>query len=229
MINTLTNLWLSFLAGLFAPLAAVCVLPLYPGFLAFLSNKLSKGSEIKDMKKAFILFGLITTSGVIVSMMVFGLVFTTLLQESLTKAVGIISPIAFGILALVSLLLIFNFDIGKFFPKVHAPVTKNPYLSSFIFGFFFGAIVLPCNPASLIVLFALSTSTASFLLNFLNFIIFGIGMAFPLLALSIVSSTKSSQMIGFLTKNKRKINLIAGIIMLLISVYYLVFVFRIFG
>ena len=95
MINTLTNLWLSFLAGLFAPLAAVCVLPLYPGFLAFLSNKLSKGSEIKDMKKAFILFGLITTSGVIVSMMVFGLVFTTLLQESLTKAVGIISPIAF--------------------------------------------------------------------------------------------------------------------------------------
>ncbi len=225
MAAALINLWISFTAGLFAPIAAVCVLPLYPGFLAYLANQLSG----KESKKSIIYLGLITTLGVIISMMIFGFIFTFLLQESLTKAIGIVSPIAFGILAIVSLLLIFNFDIGQFFPQIHAPVTKKPFLSSFVFGFFFGAIVLPCNPAALIVLFALSTSTVSFVLNFLNFLMFGLGMGTPLLIFAIISSAKSTAVISFLTAKKRMINLIAGLIMLGISVYYLTFVFKIFG
>ena len=65
------------------------------------------------------------------------LIFTGLLQASLTNAISIVSPIAFTILAVISILLIVNVDIGKVFPKIHAPVTKNPLVSSFIFGFFF--------------------------------------------------------------------------------------------
>ena len=98
-----------------------------------------------------------------------------------------------------------------------------------MFGFFFGAIVLPCNPASLVVLFALSTSTVSFIGNFLNFVVFGLGMAAPLLLFTIISSAKSKEVINWLTTHKRKINLVAGLIMLVISLYYLLFVFRIFG
>jgi len=221
----IVNLWLSFLAGLFAPLAAVCVLPLYPGFLAYLSNQLTG----KESRKTMVLLGVLTTVGVISSMTLFGLIFTFFLQESLTNAIGIISPIAFGILALVSILMIFNVNIGKLIPKFNAPIRKNPYASSFGFGFFFGAIVLPCNPASLIVLFALSTSTVSFLSNFLNFVVFGFGMAFPLLLFAIVSSANSKAVIGFLNKHNRKINLIAGLLMLGISLYYLFFVFRLLG
>lgn len=232
MVSALANLGASFLAGLFAPIAAVCVLPLYPGFLSYLAGQLSQPTEtveVTDPKKKILMLGLIVTAGVIFSMFLFGLIFTKFLQASLTNAIGIVSPIAFGILALVSLLLIFNVDFGKLFPKINAPVLKNPYFTSFIFGFFFGAIVLPCNPASLIVLFAISTSTVSFLTNLLNFIVFGIGMALPLLIFAIISAAKSTAVIGWLTAHKRKINLIAGLIMLGISLYYLIFVFRIFG
>ena len=42
MINFLSNLWISFLAGLFAPIGAVCVLPLYPGFLSYLAGQVSQ-------------------------------------------------------------------------------------------------------------------------------------------------------------------------------------------
>ena len=220
-------MWISFLAGLFAPIAAVCVLPLYPGFLAYLAGQVQV--EEADVKKKIILFGLIVTLGVISSMFIFGLIFTKLLQASLTNAIGIVSPIAFGILALVSLLLIFNVNFGKLFPKMHSPVTKNPYLTSFIFGFFFGVIVLPCNPAALVVLFAISTSTVSFLTNLVNFVLFGAGMALPLLVFSFVSAAKSNEVIGFLAAKQRAINLIAGILMLGISAYYLLFVFRILG
>ena len=225
MVSVLLNFWIAFLAGFFSPLGAVCVLPLYPGFLAYLSNKVS----VKSPKKTIALLGVVVMAGVVLSMLVLGLIFTGLLQESLTKAIGVVSPIAFAILGVISILLIFNVDIGRFFPKVHAPVLKNPYFSSFIFGLFFGLIVLPCNPASLIVLFAISTSTLSFLTNLLNFLFFGIGMGLPLLILAFVSAASGKGVIGFLTKYKRAINLIAGIIMLGIALYYLIFVFRVFG
>ncbi len=225
MINALTNLWIAFLAGLLAPLGAVCVLPLYPGFLSYLANKVST----KDTKKRIVMFGVIVMLGVVLSMFVVGLLFAAIFQSSLTNAIQIISPIAFGVLAIISILLIFNVDIGRFFPKTHAPVLQNPYVSALVFGLFFGAIVLPCNPAALVVLFALSTSVSSFVVNLLNFLAFGIGMGLPLLILAIVSGAASKQVIGFLTRYKRAINTIAGIIMLLISLYYLLYVFRILG
>jgi len=229
MVSPLLNLWASFLAGLFAPIAAVCVLPLYPGFLAFLANQLRQNKTMIKESRLILILGLVTTAGVISSMVLFGFVFTKLFQASLTNAIGIISPIAFGILAIISIFLLLDFDMGKLFPKVHAPITKNPFLTSFVFGFFFGAIVLPCNPASLIVLFALSTTTTGFVLNFLNFIVFGLGMAAPLLIFAIISGAKSKKVIGFLTKKKTVINRFAGVIMLGISLYYLIFVFKILG
>lgn len=225
MVSALTNFWLSFLAGLLAPLGAVCVLPLYPGFLAYLAGKVPK----KDPKKTIILLGVIVTLGVMLSMFIFGLIFTQFLQASLAKAIGVISPIAFIILAVVSVLLIFNVNIGKFFPQTHAPMLKNPFLSSLLFGLFFGAIILPCNPASLIVLFAISTSTMTFVANFLNFVFFGLGMGLPLLLISFISTARSQEVLGFLSQHQRVINIIAGIIMLGVSLYYLIFVFKVVG
>ena len=232
MVNAILNLWFSFLAGLFAPLGAVCVLPLYPGFLAYLASQVKNettGLSEGTNQKTILVFSFIIALGIILSMFLFGLVFTFFLQASLTKAIGIISPIAFGILGVISLLLIFNVDFSRFMPKLHAPVKKNPYWSSLIFGLFFGAIVLPCNPASLAVLFAISTSVTTFLINLANFVVFGVGMALPLIVLAIISGAKGGLLINYLSEHKRSINLVAGVIMLLISLYYLIFVFKIFG
>ncbi len=222
MVNIFLNFWLSFLGGLSAPLVAVCVLPLYPGFLSLLAFRINK----KESKKTFLLIGLIVTLGILISMFVFGLIFTLILHESLTNAISIISPIAFMILAFVSILLIINFDFS-FFPKINVPIKNNPLLTAFIFGIFFGAIILPCNPASLVLLFAISTSTLNFIYNLINFISFGLGMSTPLLLFTILSAQKSSSVINWLSKNKKTINFITGIVMLLISLYYLFLVFRI--
>jgi cytochrome c-type biogenesis protein len=213
-----TSVWLSFLAGLAAPLTAVCVLPLYPGYLAFLAKQ-------TKAKHSFLLLSGLVVTGVISSLFLIGLLVTYVLSASLTNAIQRISPIAFSILGVVSILLILNVNVGKIFPKVSSPVTKNPLLSSYLFGFFFGAIVLPCNPATLIILFALSTSVSSFLLNLLGFVAFGIGMSIPLFVLSLVSMEKSGVVISFLTRHTRKINIVVGVVMLLISLYYLFFVF----
>ena len=159
-----------------------------------------------------------------------GVVFTTLLQKSLTSVIGIVSPIAFGILGVISLALIFDFDFSRFIPKSNVQTEdKSPLKSAFVFGFFFGAIVLPCNPAFIAAFFARALLFGDFFSSMFNFLSFGVGLGFPLLVLSITSGQWSKKIIGFLTKNKRKINLISGLIMLGISIYYLFFVFRVFG
>lgn len=222
----LSNISTAFVLGALTPLTAACVLPLYPGFLAYLSNQLSgKSSD----KRALALFGVVITSGVILFMLLFGLVFTTILQVSLTSVIGVVSPIAFGVLIIISLLLIFDVNIGKHLPKTQAPGAENPWLRAFLFGFFFGAIVIPCNPLFIAALFARTLSAMNYLGNLGSFLFFGLGMGAPLLAFSLLSTASSTAIISFLTKYRRVINVSAGVIMLVIAVYYLVFVFRVFG
>ena len=93
-------LWEAFLLGLATPLGAVCVLPIYPGFLVYLSSQVSGGEA---SRKTIFLFGVIITAGIILFMFLMGLVFTTIFEVSLTSVVQIVSPIAFGILLIISL------------------------------------------------------------------------------------------------------------------------------
>jgi len=216
----------SFLLGLLTPLTAVCVLPLYPAFLAYLSNQFNPEEQ---NKKRYALFGFLITLGVIIFMFVLGLLFTTILQKSLTGVIGIVSPIAFGILGIISLFLIFNVDLSRFIPKLKTPTSKHPTLNALLYGFFFGAIVIPCNPAFIAAFLARSVLVTDFFSSMLNFVSFGLGLGFPLLLFSLISANHSQKIISFLTTHKRKINFLAGIIMLGISVYYLFFVFKVLG
>jgi len=218
----LADLAESFVLGVLTPLGAVCVLPLYPAFLAYLSNRLS--GEAAN-RKTILKIGLSITLGVISFMFLAGLIVTTLLQVSLTQVIGIVTPIAFGLLIILSILLILDVDVGRYIPKAKIPTGRTPWMSAFLYGFFFGAIVIPCNPLFIAVFFARSVSVLAFGANLLRFVTFGVGLATPLLVLAIASTASSGAMIRFLTKHKTIINRAAGVIMLGISVYYLIDVF----
>jgi cytochrome c-type biogenesis protein len=211
---------LSFFAGLYTPLGAVCVLPLYPGYLAFLAGRAAHGKRVSTL-----LIGVAVTAGVIGAMLAFGLIFVSMLQVSTSLVIGYLGPVVYLILAIMSIGMILGVDIGRIFPAVHSPEVKTPLITAILFGAFFGLVALPCNPASIILLFALSTTTADFLANFINFVIFGVGMATPLLALSALSMDSNRRVVTFLTRYHLIINRAAGVIMLVIALYYLIFVF----
>jgi len=211
---------LSFLAGLYTPLGAMCVLPLYPGYLAFLAGRAAHGKRVSTL-----LIGIAVTGGVIGSMLAFGAIFVSFLQVSTGLVIGYLGPVVYLILAIMSIGMILGVDIGRIFPSVHSPEARTPWITAILFGAFFGLVALPCNPASIILLFALSTTTADFLANFINFVIFGVGMATPLLVLSALSMDANRRAVSFLTRYHLIINRIAGVIMLVISLYYLIFVF----
>ncbi|WP_317137252.1 cytochrome c biogenesis CcdA family protein [Methanochimaera problematica] len=228
-IGLITNLWISFLSGLFAPLGAVCAIPLYPAFLVYLSNQTIKKSETKTHNIPEIYLGALVMAGVITSMFIFGLLIVSFFHLSIVFVLSYLSPVLFLILAVFSILLILDIDTGGIFPHFLIPKAKNPGLSAFLYGSFFGLIVLPCNPASLFVLFAVSSSTVGFLENLLNFIIYGAGMGLPLFILSALASGKQSGFTRGIIKWQTEIRRIAGILMLGVALYYLIFVFRIAG
>jgi cytochrome c biogenesis protein CcdA len=62
----------------------------------------------------------------------------------------------------------------------------------------------------------------------LHFLLFALGIAFPLFLIALVSGTVSQRIVRFLVKHKAVINRVAGVLMLGISLYYLFIVFKVF-
>lgn len=215
----------SFLLGLATPLTAVCVLPLYPGFISYLSKQFD-GSE---SRRTYALFGSLVVAGVISFMLALGIVFSTVIQTSLTGVIEVVSPIAFGLLGVFSIALILNLDFQRFIPQSTGPSFENPLANAFGFGFFFGAIIIPCNPAFIATFFARAFLFETPLTSLLNFSLFGLGIGFPLMIFSLISSTKSQEVINLLQKYEEVINRGSGLVMLAISIYYLLFVFGVLG
>jgi cytochrome c-type biogenesis protein len=215
---TAAQLGSSFALGLATPLTAVCVLPLYPSFLAYLSNQ-------GETRLSISLAGVLVAAGVLSFMLGLGLVFTTLLESSLTRVVGVVSPVAFGLLAVASLLLLADVEFGHLLPSVEPPQTSHPVASAFGYGFFFGAIVVPCNPGFVAVFFARAFLFTDPVGSLLNFLAFGCGIAAPLVALAAVSDRWQARVMRSLTGHRSLVNRVTGAVMLAVSVYYLVVVF----
>ena len=221
----ITEFITSFLLGLATPLTALCVIPLYPSFISYLSNQLEEDTG----RKTYTLFGVLVVAGVISFMSALGLVFSTFIQTSLTSVIEIISPLAFGLLGVMSLAMIFEFDFQRYMPSGTSPEFENPLMNAFSFGFFFGAVIIPCNPAFIATFFARAFLFETPFSSLTNFFLFGLGIGFPLLAFSVISSAKSQEIIGFLKKHESLVHKGSGTVMLAISLYYLVKVFEVFG
>lgn len=212
---------MAFLAGIYAPLGSPCVLPLFPGFLAFLAGKCSGSGG----RTAVFALGLTVVAGVLVSMLAFGMIFTMLVQVSLARFLSFISPIAFFILALFSTMLILNVDPGRLTGGIPLPRSGRSFPDAFLLGLFFGIIILPCNAVAVVALLAIGTTTTGLLANVGSFLSFGIGMSLPILLFASLSGTHSREILAWFSLHRRAINLVAGIVMLGVALYYLLFVF----
>jgi len=223
MLGASYNFLIAFIIGLTTPGVIALVLPLYPKFLSTLASRISN----KESGNIYFMIGLLMTLGVLISMLIFGVIFTYLFNKPLLKATNTVRPIAFIILSVLSVILIIDYDIEKVIPKISAPIYKNPLWTAFIVGFFYGSLVLPLSPTSLTIIIALSSTTTNFIINILNFISFGLGISAIFLIFSVLPSKKRSRVINWLIKNQKYINRTLGVIMLLISFYSLFFIFKI--
>lgn len=220
---TLSDLTVAFIAGLLSPLGAACILPLYPGYLSFLA---AQAGEVRTTH-ARILLGITAGVGILAAMLGFGLVVGVILTLPIGGVLSVVSPVAYAILGGIGILLIIGAGPGLPFRAPDMLKGRSPFWGAFVFGLFFGVLILPCNAGPVTVLLALSTSAADFASNLENFVVYGAGMAIPLIALSALSSYEGTRITQTLAAQKRLINFATGILMIGVSAYYLLVVFKI--
>ncbi len=212
-----------FLLGIATPLTAACVIPLYPAFVAYLAS----AGENERERSVAVLGGLVV-AGVLAFMAVVGVLFSFVLELSVNRVVEDVSPFAFAILGVVGLVLLADPKGFSRVPTFEPPQSRYPALSAFSYGFFFGAIIIPCNPATISLFFARTPVLyETHLESLLGFLAFGLGIGAPLLAFAVVSQTYSRRVTRILARHSSQINRITGGVLFGVASYYLFFVFEV--
>jgi len=213
-----------FAIGIGTPLSAACVIPLYPAFVAYLANNESDGA----LGSRPIALGGFVVAGVVTFMGAIGFVFTRLLQTSLTRVIEAVSPVAFALLVGIGLVLLADLDLFARVPTVDPPRFEYPSATAFSYGFFFGAIIIPCNPGLIALFFARAPVLfETQLQSMLGFLAFGLGIGAPLLAIATVSESSGQRLTRLLARYKTPINRVTGLVLVGVGLYYLVFIFEV--
>ena len=204
----LTSIGLGLLAS-FSP----CVLPLYPGYLAYLS-----GTHENAKGKARYFLGFFVLAGVLLMMLALGLVIA-LLSISIGRALSIIIPLANLLLITLGVLLLFDKNPFKTIPQVKIPLLQNPFLNAFIYGLLYGPIALPCSGPLVVGIFAISLTAGEAIRQLSVFFWFGVGFGLPLLILSLISGALQRNITLWLARHSRLVNLVGGVLLIAIAIY----------
>ena len=206
----------SFSLGLLAT-TSPCVLPLYPGFLAYLSG----GQEGLENKKGRYFLGLFVLLGVLAMMLALGLVIA-LLSVSVGQALSLVIPFADFLIITLGVLLLLDKNPFKALPQIQVPALKNPFLNAFIYGLLYGPIALPCSGPLVVGIFAYSLTAGEFFSKLSVFLWFGLGFGVPLLILSLLSGALQHNLTRWFARNARIVNLVGGGLLVGIGIYDLV-------
>lgn len=204
----LTSIGLGLLAS-FSP----CVLPLYPGYLAYLS-----GMDDEARGKSRYFLGFFVLAGVLLMMLMLGLVIA-LLSISVGSALAIVIPLANLILIILGILLLVDKNPFKAIPQIKIPALRNPLFNAFLYGLLYGPIALPCSGPLVVGIFAISLTAGDAIRQLSVFFWFGIGFGLPLLVLSLISGALQKTITIWLARHARLINIIGGILLIGIAIY----------
>ena len=69
-------------------------------------------------------------------------------------------------------------------------------------------------------------NAADFFENIVILVAFCVGIAIPVLLISLIPAATNYRLVRALTANRRKINLVCGLFMLVLALYYLFWVFH---
>lgn len=194
-----------------------CVLPLYPGYLAYISG----GQNGLRGKWSRYLLGVFVLAGVLTMMLALGGLIA-LLSISVGRALSVIVPLADVIIILLGVLLLLNINPFKSLPQVRVPVLSHPFVNAFLYGLLYGPIALPCSGPLVVSIFALSVTVGEALSKLNIFFWFGMGFGLPLLVLSFLSGAAQRRITRQFAVHAHFINLLSGLLLVSVGAYDLI-------
>ena len=186
-----------------AATSSPCVLPLYPGFLAYLG---ASADQLQGRRGTGWL-GLFVLAGVLTTMIALGLLIAGL-RTAVGRVVAVVTPLAGLLILLLGVLLLFDKNVFARIPQIRIPALRHPFASAYVYGLLYGPIAFPCSGPFLVAAFALSVDSA-----LIDFLAFGLGFGVPLLAISLLARAQQRRITQLLTRHSRAFNLVAGAIL----------------
>jgi len=188
-----------------------CILPLYPGFLAFLSGQNEIGKQ-----KYFL--GLFVLAGVLTMMLALGGLIA-MLAVPVGSVLLYIIPLADLLILILGILLLLNINPFKTLPQIQLPALHHPFGKAYTYGLLYGPIALPCSDPMVVSIFALSFTAGVALSQLWVFLWFGLGLGVPLLILSFLSAALQRQLTALFVHHSRIVNFIGGLLLVGVAIY----------
>lgn len=215
---------LGFTSGVPAILTNICVLPLYPGMIAFLTGQLRAGDAGEGGRFTRFaywqsgLLGLMVLLGVMTLMLLVGFLFWAL-NTAIASVLPVILPIIYVVVIILGLMMLSGRNPFTQLSRLEAPVFRNPFVTAYAYGLALAPMTLPCTGPYLVSIFSLSTISGSLGFGQLIFFIgFGLGFGWPLLVLPLLATSAQRQLTRELAKRHTLLTKIAGALLVLIGV-----------
>src|SRR5689334_1333727 len=166
----------SLLLGLLAT-TSPCVLPLYPGFLAYLGGQTGTGA---GRQRYFL--GFFVLAGVLTMMLALGGLIAGL-AVSIGRILIYVIPVADVLILSLGVSLVLDQNPFKAIPQIRVPALRHPFLNAYIYGLLYGPLTLPCSGPLVVSIFALSLTVREAFSTLWVFLWFGVGFGAPLFIL----------------------------------------------
>lgn len=197
----------AFALGL-ASVASPCLLPLYPGFIAYLAGN----SRAIAGRRAAGLLGLLVLAGVLTVMLAIGLLLAVV-AVPVGPVLAWLVPLVDLVLIALGVLLIAGRNPFERMPGASVPVIANPYGQAYVYGLMLGPLALPCAGAFVVALFAISIGVGDAVPRIARFLVYGLGFGLPLVALSLIAGARGQALVRWVVARHRAIELGAGILL----------------
>ena len=205
----------AFLLGNGAILTNVCMLPLYPGLIAFLAGNANNEAS----KRATGWLGIFVLAGILTLMtLVGGLLF--LLQRSFGAVLPWLLPVIYGAVIVLGLMMLAGVNPFARLGTFQTPLLRNPYWAAYVYGLLLGPMTLPC--AGPVILSAFLVGAGSFAVladGLVYFLFFGLGFGWPLVVLPLVALPLQRRSTGWLTRHYKLLTRISGVLLVGIGLF----------
>jgi len=205
----------AFILGNGAILTNVCLLPLYPGLIAFLAGN----AQQKRPTSATKWLGLLVLAGVLTLMLALGAMLYGL-QQSFSTILPVLLPVIYAVVIALGGLMLFGYNPFNRLATAQTPVLQNPYLGAFTYGLLLGPMTLPCAGPLVISAFLLGAGSVAHLANsLLYFLAFGIGFGWPLVLLPLLASPFQRHFSQWMTANYKLLTRFSGALLVAIGCF----------
>lgn len=210
----LNELFIAFTLGNAAILTNACLLPLYPGLIAFLAGNANN----ERARRATRWLGALVLAGILSMMTLIGLLLSVL-SASFPDLLIVLLPIIYVIVIAMGIVMLMGRNPFARMQTAQAPMLRNPYITAYVYGLFFGPMTLPCTGPIILSAFTVGSGVGDLVNGLLFFLFFGLGFGWPLVLLPLIAQPVQRRIVSWLSAHHSALTRASGVLLVAVGIF----------